>query len=91
MRNYISKMKKNEQSFLIDSKFDLNDAKIKKDLPVFESIGLATIVTVYCNPGGKFSMISFISTLEKLIISFATLLKLYNTLQIWRLELIKLN
>jgi len=32
----------------------------------------------------------FTKTLKKLKISFATVLKLYNTLQVWRLEAIKL-
>ena len=86
MMKFISNNTKNELSLLVDSKCDLEDRLIQKDFAVLKSLGLSTFVTVYCNPGGKFSMSYFNKTMKKLKISFATVLKLYNTLQAWRLE-----
>jgi len=52
--NYVFNMKKDEISLLVDSKCNLEDSGIQKDLALVQSLGLSTVVTVYCHPRGKF-------------------------------------
>ena len=87
----IQQKKRNEISLFKDARCNLEDAEVQRDFRKLQNLGLDTLVTVYCNPGGKFSMRFFMKTLKKLKFSYPTVLKLYNALQQWKSESMQLN
>ena len=84
MTLFIEQKNLNEISLFKDANCNMEDAEVKRDFKRLQNLGLDTLVTVYCNPGNKFSMRFFMKTLKELKFSLATVLKLYNALKLWQ-------